>query len=98
MEKQEHEHTGHKKEHEHAASAPAKAMDTKTIVMLVMVGLLVLVSAVQAVELMGLKGKLSDNSLTVSGASAKTPIGASSGAGNSLSQNINSLPSMVGGC
>ncbi|HIH04981.1 TPA: hypothetical protein HA281_03020 [Candidatus Woesearchaeota archaeon] len=99
MEKHEHEHTEHKKEHEHAGSAsPAKTMDTKTIVMLVMVGLLVLVSAVQAVELMGLKDKLSDDSLKVSGASAKATVGASSGAGNSLSQNINSLPSMVGGC
>jgi len=57
-----------------------------------------LVSAVQAVELMGLKDKLSDDSLKVSGASAKATVGASSEAGNSLSQNINSLPSMVGGC
>ncbi len=98
---EKHEQHEHKKEHEHVekSATSTKPMDTKTIVMMVMVGLLVLVSAVQAVQLMDLKEKLSDDSLTVSSASGKTAVGAGPGAGgSSLSKNLENLPSMVGGC
>ena len=99
---EKHEQHEHKKEHEHTGEPTAKhakQMDTKTVVMMVMVGLLILVSAIQPVELTGLKEKLSDGSLAVSSASAKTTVGAGSGSEPSpLSKNLDSLPSMVGGC
>ncbi len=106
MEHTEHEH----KEHEHKEikhheflpkhiQAEHAGMDKKIIVMMVLVGVLVLVSAVQAVELMQLKGKLSDESLTFGKASQKTSIGSGGGTtGGSLSKNLENLPSMVGGC
>ena len=90
-----------KKEEHHVKriEPQSKPQDTKTIVMMVMLGLLVLVSLVQAVELMGLKEKLSDETLTVSSSSAKTAVGTSAGSGSgALSKNLESLPSMVGGC
>ena len=77
-----------------------KSIDTKTIVMMVMLGLLVLVSAVQAFELLNLKEKLSDENLKVSSASSKTTVGqgGSTAGGGALSKNLENLPSMVGGC
>ena len=105
----EHEHKEHK-EHEHQEikhheflpkhiQAQHSGASKKMIVMMVLVGVLVLVSAVQTVELMQLKGKLSDESLTLGKAAQKTSIGSSGGAsGGSLSKNLENLPSMVGGC
>ena len=97
----EHEH----KEHKHDDFLPKhiaahhSGSSKKMIVMMVLVGVLVLVSAVQAVELMQLKGKLTDESLTLGKAAQKTSIGSSAGAsGGSLSKNLDNLPSMVGGC
>ncbi len=89
-----------KKEQEHKVSAEhSNQIDTKVIVMMVMLGLLVLVSAIQAVELLNLKEKLSDGALTVSTASSKIAVGAGAGAsGSGLSKNLENLPSMVGGC
>ncbi len=86
--------------HAHHEKFPSKSsMDTKTVIMAVLVGLLVLVSAVQSFELMGLKSKLSDEGVSLSKASAKTTVGAQgSGGGSSLSKNLDNLPSMVGGC
>ncbi len=102
----EHEHKEHK-EHEHKHSdfmpkhiqAQQSGASKKMIVMMVLVGVLVLVSAVQAVELMQLKGKLSDESLTLGKATQKTSIASSGGtSGGALSKNLENLPSMVGGC
>ena len=66
-----------KKEEHHVKriEPQSKPQDTKTIVMMVMLGLLVLVSLVQAVELMGLKEKLSDETLTVSSSSLPSMVG-----------------------
>ena len=98
-----HEHKEHEPGHKHvqqfASPAAESGMDKKIIVMMVLVGILVLVSAVQAVELVQLKEKLSDESLTFGKATQKTSIGTSGGtAGGSLSKNLENLPSMVGGC
>jgi hypothetical protein len=100
----EHEHKDHKPNHsefvpKHIHSPSSSGAGKKMIVMMVLLGVLVLVSAVQAVELMQLKGKLSDESLTLGKATQKTSVGSSSGAtGGALSKNLENLPSMVGGC
>jgi len=68
--------------------------------------LLIIVSAVQAVELVGLKGKLSGDlsSLGASVASTggkKVSVGsgtAGGASGGSLKKNLKNLPTMVGGC
>jgi hypothetical protein len=99
----EHEHKDHKPNHDdfvpkHISHSHSGGAGKKMIVMMVLVGILVLVSAVQAIELMQLKGKLGDESLTLGKASQKTSIGSSSGSSGDLSKNLESLPSMVGGC
>lgn len=111
MEKKKHEKEEHPSAHEEKTGAhhvkhiyhhqkkqhKDEGMDKKTIIMMVLVGLLVLFSGVQSMELMSLKGKLSDEGLTLGKASSstKTAIG---GGGGDLSNNLNNLPSMVGGC
>ncbi len=66
----------------------------KNIIIAIVLGILVLVSIVQAIQLNELKTKLSEGSLTLSKAGSATST--SSGAG--VPSNIQDLPSMVGGC
>jgi|TARA_B100001971_G_C18204352_1_gene546614 ABC-type nickel/cobalt efflux system permease component RcnA len=94
-EKKHEHHTEHKHhEHEHTS----KNKNTKLWIMAVALGLLIVISGVQAFELVSLKNKLSDEGLTglVEGSSKQTiSTGSSSG---TLNDNLDSLPSMVGGC
>lgn len=76
-------------------------MERKVIVSIVL-GLLVVISAVQALQLTELKAKVSDASFsTVKSSTQAVPVassGGSSGGGNTVAANIANLPSMVGGC
>ena len=66
----------------------------KDIISVIVFGLLILISVVQALQLNEMKSKLSNANI----GSASTPIAASSSGGASLPSNIQNLPSMVGGC
>lgn len=75
-------------------------MEKKVIVSIVL-GLLVIISAVQALQLTGLKAKISDASLSTARSSSQSVPAASSvgsSGGNTVPANIADLPSMVGGC
>jgi hypothetical protein len=74
-------------------------MEQKTIVALVL-GVLVLVSLVQAVQLYGLKSKLSESGFQTNTVSAASPVATSGGERtvNSVPSSVKDLPSMVGGC
>ncbi len=71
-------------------------MDSKTIVAIVL-GILVLVSVVQAVQLYGLKEKVSTGTLKVSSSSSPTAASGGKTVG-SVPSSVKELPSMVGGC
>lgn len=67
----------------------------KSVIMAVVLGLLVLIAVVQAFQLNTLKTKLSTGDLSI-GAKSSGVAPLSSGGG--LPNNIQNLPSMVGGC
>lgn len=74
----------------------------KNIVIVVVLAILVVISIVQAVQLNGLRAKVSEVG-TISGgtSSQKTVVGSSggsSGQGAAIPSNIQNLPQMVGGC
>lgn len=72
----------------------------KEKLMTVFIAVLVLVSAVQAVQLITLNGKVQSGEISTR-ASAQSTSGTTdsgSGSGTQLPQNIQNLPSMVGGC
>lgn len=72
----------------------------KTTIIAIILGILVLVSAVQAFQLTGLKEKISDEQPTVSSSSnsATATSTESSKRTTALPSSINNLPQMVGGC
>jgi len=74
----------------------------REVIISIVLGLLVIISAVQALQLTGLKAKISDASFsTVKSNSQTVPVassGGSSSGGNTVAANIANLPSMVGGC
>ena len=74
----------------------------REVIISIVLGLLVIISAVQALQLTGLKAKISDASFsTVKSNSQTVPVassGGSSDGGNTVAANIADLPSMVGGC
>lgn len=76
-------------------------MKTTTIVALIL-GILVLISVVQAFQLNGLKSKVIEGQLSVGSSSTKTTVAASSGSSSkstaSLPASVKNLPKMVGGC
>ncbi len=79
-------------------------MKTTTIVAIIL-GVLVLVSVVQAFQLNGLKEKLAEGQLGVSSSGSNTGAAASSGSKDtakrtttSLPSSVKNLPQMVGGC
>tara|TARA_Y100000310_G_scaffold343929_1_gene453988 strand:+ start:2125 stop:2376 length:252 start_codon:yes stop_codon:yes gene_type:complete len=69
-----------------------KKMDKKLLVMSLVLGLLVVLSGVQAVELVSLKNMVEDEEVSFGSSSSSNTGGAS------LSDNIANLPTMVGGC
>lgn len=67
----------------------------KNLILVIVLGVLILIAAVQAVQLGGLKEKVSSGGLS---AGIKTAAAGSSGAGSSSPASASSLPQMVGGC
>lgn len=76
-------------------------MKTTTIVAIIL-GVLVLISAVQAYQLNGLKEKVVEGQLGLSSATTQTTTATSSGDSGqrttALPSSIKDLPQMVGGC
>ncbi|HII16542.1 TPA: hypothetical protein HA361_01385 [Candidatus Woesearchaeota archaeon] len=73
----------------------------QTTIMAVVLGVLLLVSAVQAFQLNSIKSDLAGSDFSVKAASSSQAPGASggtSGAPAALPSSINNLPQMVGGC
>ena len=68
----------------------------KNIIIAIVLGVLVLVSVVQAFQLNTLKEKVSEGKLSIGKASSSVTTG--SGSGASIPSSIQDLPSMVGGC
>jgi hypothetical protein len=66
----------------------------KNVVIAIVLGALVLIAGIQAVQLFSLKGKIASGSISTSSAPA------AGGSGNSpqLPSNLQNLPNMVGGC
>ncbi|MBI5398243.1 hypothetical protein HZB03_02155 [Candidatus Woesearchaeota archaeon] len=68
----------------------------KNLVLAIVLGVLILIAAVQAVQLGGLKSKVSSGGLTSSvKTGAASPTG---GAGVGSAPSAGNLPQMVGGC
>ncbi len=82
-----HEHNAHHEGHTHHKPT------IKLWVMAAAIGLLIILSGIQAVELVSLKNKL-DKEITSLGSSKSAVSIGSSG----LKDNLKNLPSMVGGC
>lgn len=75
-------------------------MKTTTIVAIIL-GVLVLISVVQAFQLNGLKEKIAEGQLSVSSSSGKITPSASEDSSKrtaALPSSIKNLPQMVGGC
>lgn len=73
----------------------------KTTIIAIILGVLVLVSAIQAFQLNGLKEKVADGQLTVSSSSRNAPATTSAGTDKktaALPSSVKNLPQMVGGC
>ncbi len=74
----------------------------QTTIMAIALVVLLLITAVQALQLRGLKVALDEGKMTIGGARGKvTPTASSGGSGGSagsLPSSIQNLPSMVGGC
>ncbi|MDO8660281.1 MAG: hypothetical protein Q7K43_00180 [Candidatus Woesearchaeota archaeon] len=67
----------------------------KNAIIAIVLGVLVLIAAVQAWQLMDIKGKLSTGSASLTAPSAASPSVSGS---PQLPSNLQNLPSMVGGC
>ncbi len=76
-------------------------MKSTTIVAIIL-GVLVLISVVQAFQLNSLKNKVVEGSLSVGSSGSKTVVATSSGDSGkttaSLPASVKNLPQMVGGC
>ena len=87
MEKHEHHET-----HKHHEEKSHKS-NSKLLIMAIALGLLIVISGVQAIQLVSLRNQL-DNEITTLSTSKST---VSTGS-DTLSKNLQNLPSMVGGC
>lgn len=76
-------------------------MKTTTIVAVIL-GVLVVISVVQAFQLNSLKTKIGEGQLSIGSSTGRTSVATPSGDGSrstgSLPSNIQNLPQMVGGC
>ena len=68
----------------------------KNVVVAIVLGVLVLIAAVQAFQLVSLKSSLAGGSVRT--ASVGAPSVAAGGAGASVPSSVQNLPGMVGGC
>ncbi len=69
-------------------------METKEIILLAVIGLLVITAAIQTVQLV----KLSSSEVGVSSSSSSSSVPSQAGSSSSAPANLDDLPSMVGGC
>jgi len=70
----------------------------KNWIFAVVLGVLIIVSIVQAVQLTGIKESIGSGDITIGGGSSTTNTGSSSASSTSSSSSLSELPSMVGGC
>lgn len=73
----------------------------QTTIVAIILGVLVLVSVVQALQLNGLKDKIATEDLTIGTASSSTSVASGSDTEKRTSElpsSIKDLPTMVGGC
>ena len=70
----------------------------QNVVIAIVLGALVLIAAVEAYQLMGIKTQLASGSVQVGAAAAAPQAGGASGGAPSLPSNLQNLPGMVGGC
>jgi hypothetical protein len=70
----------------------------KDTVMAIVLGVLLLVSVIQAVQLNTLKTSLNEGGVSVKTDSTTAQSGAGSGSGVSVPSSLDNLPTMVGGC
>ena len=72
----------------------------QNVVIAIVLGALVLIAAVEAYQLMGIKTKLAGGSVQVAiaGAPAAQAGGGAGGAAPQLPTSLQNLPNMVGGC
>lgn len=75
----------------------------QTTLVAIILGVLVLISVLQAFQLTGLKNKIVEGQLSTGSSSTTTRVATSSGSGDSgraaaLPSSIKNLPQMVGGC
>ena len=84
--------TGHHPDHQRRDKG-----SSKFVVMAVLLGLLIVVAGMQAVELVNLKSSLSKD-ITTLAVSGKSSTGSSASSSSALKKNLQNLPQMVGGC
>jgi hypothetical protein len=68
------------------------------VVVAVILGVLVLIAAVQAFQLVGLKTRLAGGAVQTASVGAPAPAAGQAGGAAQLPSNLENLPSMVGGC
>jgi hypothetical protein len=70
----------------------------QNIVIAIVLGALVLIAAVEAYQLMGIKSKIASGGVQVATAGAPAVQSAGGGGAPTLPSSLENLPSMVGGC
>lgn len=70
----------------------------QNVVIAIVLGALVLIAAVEAYQLMGIKNKISSGGVQVATAGTPTPQAAGGSGGAQLPSSLQNLPGMVGGC
>ncbi len=70
----------------------------KNWIFAIVLGVLIVVSLVQAVQLGSIKESISSGEITTGGATSTTNTASSSSSSTSSSSSLSELPSMVGGC
>lgn len=73
----------------------------QSVIVALILGVLVLISAIQAIELSSLKETISEGGLSVKSSSSSTPVASQGDSGKTttaLPSSIKNLPKMVGGC
>jgi hypothetical protein len=83
-------------EHKSEKHKDIKGTNKKLIIMATVIALLLVVSGVQAFELVSLKNKLNNELTALSSGGAKASAGVLPN--SALANNLKNLPSMVGGC
>jgi hypothetical protein len=70
----------------------------QNVVIAIVLGALVLIAAVEAYQLMGIKSQLASGSVSVGASGAAPQAGGAGGSAPALPSSLQNLPGMVGGC